>query len=357
MKMDGIDQPCAATQLLLERLRSQRLLCPIIQLRENGTLADISSYARAVFEVARKDGSAGLMYAMHLSQYLSLCCHRRSNPLLEHIFEKAVSEQQLFASATSEIGTGGNVHLSLCKIEEDGGTMSVVKDCANISYLESADIILVTASRSWNAASRQVLIACARHQLTSDLVSTNRFMGMRGISHGRYTIKASFDETAIFEEEFREILSGTMTPLCMIFWASAWSGIASDAISKCKLFIKTRLDNAAANNAYERLYDLSTKHLALNSLIRSCCAAFEARDEPSLIPNSSYSRLKTFGSEISIQICVEALNLIGMAGYQESGEYSLSSNIVDILSSCVMIPNQLLRRQTAPFEAIEQQSI
>ena len=60
-------------------------------------------------------GAAGLVTAMHHIQVASLVRHGR-NDLLRNYLVELVDRQYLLASATTEVGTGGDVGSSVCAL-------------------------------------------------------------------------------------------------------------------------------------------------------------------------------------------------------------------------------------------------
>ena len=55
------------------------------------------------------------------------------------------------ASATTEVGVGGDLRSSLCAVEVDGDRFRLTKKAPVISYGEAADDILVTCRKSPDA--------------------------------------------------------------------------------------------------------------------------------------------------------------------------------------------------------------
>ena len=69
--------------------------------------------------------------------------------------------QLLLASATTEIGVGGDIRSSVCAVERDDGRFRLEKKAPVISYGESADGVLATARRSPDSPPNdQVLVLC-----------------------------------------------------------------------------------------------------------------------------------------------------------------------------------------------------
>ena len=76
----------------------------------------------------------------------------RQAPVMETMKAAARAEGLLLASATTEIGIGGDVRSSTCFVDREGDRARVAKNAPVISYGEHADLILVTARRDADSA-------------------------------------------------------------------------------------------------------------------------------------------------------------------------------------------------------------
>jgi acyl-CoA dehydrogenase len=268
-----------------------------------------------------------------------------------------VDSGALVASGTSEKGVGGDILGSTCTVEPDGaGGLRIDKESPNISYLDLAGGILITAVRHRKGAKPvQVLVAVDRHGLELRPGPQARFMGLHGIVNAPYALTARFREEAIFSEPYPVIARATMTPSVHLFWAAYWSGLARRALDKVRACLNaekpTNPDVAALTRCeFSRLVDL---HYQMNALIRDAIADFEGGAGAAAFAmtyTARVKRLKTRCSELVNDICQGALLLIGMRGYAEEGTYSLSEVIRDALSSKVMISNYRLLIHNAEIE-------
>ena len=151
----------AFADALLARMRADGLLSVVVPETFGGPGLGVGDVARITFEIARHSGSAGLIYAMHMSQALSVVRHG-SGPFFEDFQRRMVRDAMLIASGTSEKGVGGDIFGSICTVEATDApdVLTVSKESPNISYIDHADAILVSANRmDAKGRKRQLLIA------------------------------------------------------------------------------------------------------------------------------------------------------------------------------------------------------
>src|SRR5260370_29673680 len=106
-------------------------------------------------------GSSAMIYAMHLIQVACVVHHAQQSAYFRDYLRQLVEEQRLIASATTELGVGGDLRTSLCAVEVVGDSFRLTKKAPVISYGEAADDILVTCRRAPDASARdqsQVLV-------------------------------------------------------------------------------------------------------------------------------------------------------------------------------------------------------
>lgn len=347
----------AYAEAILQRLRADRLLWPAGPAGSGARTLSLIELARVTANVARLSGSAGLIYAMHLSQAFSLVRHAGQSGFLLDLWARLARDQALVASGTSEKGVGGDIFGSRCTIEDRGGAgLQLTKESPNISYLDLASALLVSAMRPGpDGRAAQVLVAVPVKDLELHPEPAAGFLGMRGILNRPYRLTARFTEAAIFAEPYPAIARETMTPAVHIFWAALWSGIARRAIDTVKVYqAKARPSDELAPLFRSELSRLVDKQYMLSALVRDAIADFAAPraagDALGLKRTARIKRLKVAGSELVEQICLGALALIGLPAYAEDGPFSLTEPLRDALSARVMISNYRLLGANAEIE-------
>ena len=352
----------AYVDALIAQLRADRLVWAPAPAEVGGLGCSAMDLARVTFHLARLSGSLGLIYAMHAAQALTLLRHGDGSAFFSEMIERLARRQDLVASGTSERGLGGDILTSLCTVESAGEDGFVVtKESPNISYLDHARVVLMTAMRRGaRGRSVQVLIAAETERMEIAPGPETQLMGMRGILNRPYRITARFEEAAIFGQPYPAIARATMTPAIHVLWAALWSGLAAGALAKARAFLAERppKEPGAADVLGAELSRLVDRHFALNALIRDAVREFEAGPAAAMdiARTARARRLKTQAALLVQEICLGALALIGMPAYFEGGAFSLSEIVRDALSAPVMISNHRLVLANAPVERFIEES-
>lgn len=347
---------------LLAQMRSDALLSVVVPAEFGGPGLSLTQTARITERIARQSGSAGLIYAMHMSQALSVVRHGRG-PYFEDLQRRMVRDQILIASGTSEKGPGsqkgpgGDIFTSIAQVEiGSDGRLSGAKQSPNISYLDHAGLILLTANKATpKGALRQVLIALEMGDVTVTVPYAAGFLGMRGILNQPVALQFQAPPDAVFPDLFAPIARRTMTPCIQVLWAAMWSGIAWGVIEKAKLFVHKELAEGEETTTLAR-HDLSVlinTHYAMNAMLRDAITTYEGGASEGAIgfgAAAQINRLKVCASDWLIEICIGALRLIGLRGYATSGPYSLAEALADALSAPIMVSNTRLVMNTAAIE-------
>src|ERR1700761_2118296 len=113
-----------------------------------GGNARLEELAEATFELSRRCSATGMIFAMHQIQVASLVRHGGDSRWMRGYLRRLVEEQRLIASATSEVGVGGNMRKSLAHLEHNGDLISFQKKASTISYGGHADDLLTTLRRN-----------------------------------------------------------------------------------------------------------------------------------------------------------------------------------------------------------------
>lgn len=360
----------AYVDALLAQMRVDGLLALPVPESLGGPGLGLADIARITFSIARQSGSAGLIHAMHMSQAFTIVRHG-GGAHFEAFQRRMVQEQLLIASGTSEKGLGGDILHSLCSItESENGNFFLAKESLNISYLDHADAILVTANRQGAKSGklRQVLVlaeietgSASETQMTPGRAS--EFFGMRGILNRPWKLEIRFPAAAVFPDPFGGIARSTMTPVIHILWAALWSGIASSVLDRAKAFTSTELpaDADVTPVTQYTLTRLINRHYMMNAMIRDAINDFESKDAGSegmgFSRAARINRLKVCASELLEEICQGALYVIGMRGYTTEGPFSITEAIADARSATIMVSNTRLAMNTAKIENFIGESI
>src|SRR3954453_12709202 len=135
----------------IDAFRAEGLLGALVPTELGGLGHDLRTAAEVVRTVGRYCASSAMILAMHHIQVACLVRHGRSEALRDYA-RRVASEQLLLASATTEIGIGGNTRSSSCYVDRDpatapDGQFRLTKQAPVISYGQYADAIFTTARR------------------------------------------------------------------------------------------------------------------------------------------------------------------------------------------------------------------
>lgn len=344
----------AATQAIVEDLRAKGLLYVTVPEASGGQGGSLGDAVRAVIDCAAQSGSAGLTFAMHLSQLYTLQRHSAGSAYLTQCLQELASEAALFASVASEVHTRGNIHASHSQIERTAEGAMARKTSSNTSYATEAGAFLVTSIDSSGKRPVQKLVLVRARDTVLTARHRNELLGMRGIDNRSWQFDFRFPEAGIFSGPFSTIASQTMTPATHILWAAVWSGIAETALAKARTFLTKECDPAAPETAVglTTLSTLCNGHFTLNALIRDALAALSERQgkATSFVDAARINRLKIIGSDLAVEIVLGTLRICGLRGYAESGPYTQAEAVRDVLSGPLMVSNARLQSNTLGIE-------
>ena len=347
----------AHADALVAQMRADGLFSVVVGPAHGGPGLSLADTARITERIARASGSVGLIYAMHMSQALSVVRHGRG-AFFDDFQRRMVRDQILIASGTSEKGPGGDIFTSICTVAPGAdGRLTGAKESPNISYLDHAGAILLTAMMDRaKGPPRQVLMVLEMADVQVEVPYQGGFMGMKGILNQPVALRYTAPPEAVFPDAFAPVARKTMTPCIQVLWAAMWSGIAWGVIEKAKLFLHKEIAADAEISAIAR-HDLSgliNRHYAMNAMIRDTIAQYEADTGVGTIgftQAAQINRLKICCSDWLNEICQGALRLIGIRGYATGGPYSLAEALCDAMSAPIMVSNTRLLMNTAAIEA------
>lgn len=353
----------AFADALLAQMRGAGLLSVMVPPAFGGPGLSLADTARITERISRQSGSAGLTYAMHMSQALSVVRHGRG-PFFEDLQRRMVRDQILIASGTSEKGPGGDIFTSIASVEvTPDGQVAGSKESPNISYLDHAGAILLTANMAQpKGPPRQVLIALEMNNVQVTVPYPVSFMGMRGILNQPVHLTFRAPRAAVFLDLFAPVARRTMTPSIHVLWAALWSGIAWAVLDKARAFVRTEIAGGteAATLAQHDLSVLINRHYAMNAMIRDTITAYEADTGATgigFVAAARINRLKVCCSDWLNEICAGALRLVGFRGYASGGPWSLAEPLADALSAPIMVSNSRLVMNTAAIEGFADEAL
>jgi acyl-CoA dehydrogenase len=284
--------------------------------------------------------------------------HLDDAPWFESYLRSVAQEQRLIASATSEVGTGGDMGKSVASVSAPGedGSASFEKQAPTVSYGPVADAFLTTVRRSPDAEpGDQVLVLTRREQMEMEPQGTWDPMGMRGTCSPGFIAKADFGVEQILPVPFATISAETMTPVSHILWSHVWLGIATDAFDRSRAFVRASAKRKPgeplpiAAKLSELMSELSLLRAEVGLALREYT---DLRDsDPGKLSEMAtilrFNNLKIAASEQAPRVCQGALRVNGIVGYKNDTPFSVGRHLRDSMSACLMVANERIHATDA----------
>lgn len=339
---DAVDRAGQLPHHALDSLRAEGLLGLLVPHRYGGPDLSLREVTNVCRRLAEACGSTGLIFAMHQSQAAVAIGHAQDSAWHHHLLERMAREQCLIASATTEGATGGAIRHSACFLDAREDGLHLDKFGSVISYAHAADIFLISARRSPEAAaSDQQLVASLREQTTLASATTWNPIGMRGACTQRFDLHAHCSQEQVFPDLFAHAMSQTLLPTSHILLGAVWLGIASSALARARAFLRARNRAGVPLNpiANLRLAEGEALVQQMRAMIAANLALYEGASCSASATDRmvSYNTLKVGASELVVRITDVALRICGIQGYMEEGEFYLSRHIRDAHSAMVMV--------------------
>ena len=336
-------------------LREARLLAAYVPRDLGGMGLDLGRIAKICETLGQYDGSVAMIYAMHQIQVACLVHHAAQTRYFRGYLRDVATDQRLIASATTEIGTGGDLRSSVCALEADGERFEVVKKAPVISYGAEADDILVTCRRTAKSpASDQVAALVRRDGYRLEQVSGWDALGFRGTSSAGFVLRASGSMEQVLPAPFSDVLARTMHPVSHILWSSLWLGIATDALNRAHACMLARRGPGAPPAAPLRLAEAQSMLQNMRGNIALELADYERvrASRPGTLEESfdfaiRINNLKLACSTLVVDIVSRAMLICGIEGYRNDSRFSLSRHLRDAYGAAVMVNNDRIADHNA----------
>lgn len=339
----------------VDALRAAGLLAASVPVEWGGEGATVAELAGVAARLGEACASTAMIFAMHHSQVLCLTRHAAGSPAVIALARRVAEEGLLLASATTEIGIGGDVRSSTCFVDRDGDRARVAKNAPVISYGEYSDMVLVTARRDADSApSDQVLVACLRDELRLERTGTWDTLGLRGTTSFGYQLGADVPASSVLPVPYDEISAETMLPVSHILWAAVWLGMARAAgdIARASVRAAARKAIGSTPPAATALVGLVGEVGTLQTLVDSAARDFDAvahdRDALGAVEfGVRINTLKVLASNAVADIVARALSITGIAGFRNDGPMSVTRLFRDAQGAAVMVHNDRITANTA----------
>jgi acyl-CoA dehydrogenase len=353
---DDVDRNARFPVEAIDALRERRALSAFVPTDLGGDGVSLRAIATACFELGRRCGASGMVFAMHQIQVGCLADVAASEDFFRRYLAAMVTTPALIASVTSEVGVGGDLRRSVAAVERDGDEIRLSKAGPTLSYGAHADAFLITARRAPDAGeSDQVVVLVRSPQAEIEPTSEWDSLGMRGTCSPGFRIRAACPAEQASSVPFADIATRTMVPYSHLLWAHVWLGIATDAYDRAAAFVRAQARGrpGVVPPTATRLSELSTRLFALRGVVDSAIAEYGRLRDAGGEGLSTYgyavriNNLKIAASEGVLEVCHGALQICGMAGYKNDTPFSVGRHIRDALSASLMIGNDRIHATDA----------
>jgi len=346
---DDVDQKSRFPKESMDALKQAKLLSAYVPERFGGMGLNLPQIAEICEILGHYCGSTAMIFAMHQIQVACIAHHHQEQPFFTGYLRRLVEEQRLIASATTEVGIGGDLRSSICAVEAEGDRFRITKKAPVISYGEDADDQILTARRNPDAPkSDQVHVLLLGGQYQLEQIATWDALGFRGTRSDGYIVTGEAPLEQILPTPFADILSQTMHPFAHITWSSLWAGIAADAVDKARRFVKKEakrnLDMPPISAI--RLGEVDSVLQTLRSNIHQAMEEYQE-----LLDRGDFNAFTQFGfgirinnlkiasSELIVDVVGKAMLICGIQGYLNHSEFSLTRHIRDAYGAALMVNN------------------
>ncbi|MEO7103811.1 MAG: acyl-CoA dehydrogenase family protein [Gemmatimonadaceae bacterium] len=344
---DAVDKDARFPSEAFDALKAERMLGIFIRPEYGGGGCSIADLSAICTTLGQYCSATGMVFAMHQIQVACIVRHARNSQFFAGYLAELADTQALIASATSEIGVGGDVRSSVCAVERDNGSFAIRKQAPVVSYGEHADAILATARSSPDAPpSDQVLALLKREEFTLTRTSGWDTLGCRGTCSPGFVLSAIAPEDHILPVSYAEISSQTMLPVSHILWASVWVGIATAAVGRARAYIRAEARKSPGKTpvASVRLAEVVSKLQGMRAVVNDSVRDYESiMGDPDALTAMNFAirmnNLKLNCSTAVVDIVGHSMLICGMSGYREDSKFSLGRLLRDAYGAALMINN------------------
>jgi len=340
-----------------DALKKWRLLSVYVPQDLGGDGLTITQVCRMCEAMGTYDASTAMIFAMHQIQVACIVHHAEKDSYFGSYLRELVDKQLVLASATTEIGVGGDVRSSICAVNVTGDDFELTKKAPVVSYALDSDAIMVTCRRSEEAPSNDqvaVLVRTEDHSLEE--ICGWDTLGFRATCSSGYVINSRGKAEQIMPVPYAEVLAKSMHPVSHLTWSSLWTGLAASAVEMARKTVR----EAARKNP--QVPPVSALRLSeVNELLFSMRSGlYEAIDEyQELLEAGGQHAFEDFGfsikinnvkvrcSEMVVDIVGKALQIVGISGYKNDSAKSLSRHLRDAYGASLMVNNDRIRGHNA----------
>ncbi|MCU1230566.1 MAG: acyl-CoA dehydrogenase [Acidobacteria bacterium] len=339
----------------INALRELQLLSAYVPAELGGMGLDVVEIGRICEALGHYCASSAMIFAMHQIQVACIVHHGRGARYFDDYLRNLVDQQYLIASATTELGVGGDLRSSICAIEVDGDRFQLTKKAPVISYGQYADQILVTCRRARDAAATdQVAVLVQKPRL--EALSSWDTLGFRGTCSLGFVLTADGSTEQVLPVPFDAVLSQTMHPYSHIVWSSLWLGIAADAVTRARAYVRgeARKNPNLPPMSSLRLAEVDVVLNGMRNNVNAAAADYRRlllENDPaafnSFLFATRINNLKLASSQLVVDIVGRAMLICGINGYRNDSKFTLARHLRDAYGAALMVNNDRIMAHNA----------
>lgn len=344
-----VDEKSRFPRESIDALKDLKLLSAYVPKVTGGMGLNIVQIAKICEVLGHYCGSTAMIYAMHKIQVACLVHHGGGSDYFKAYLERLVLEQRLIASATTEIGVGGDLRTSICAIKSNGKIFNLVKKAPVISYGVDADDLMMTARRHPEAAkSDQIHVLLHKDQYSLEPISDWDALGFRGTCSAGFVVTAQGEDEQILPAPFADILSQAMHPFAHITWSALWLGIAEDAVNMARQFVKKEAKRNLEMPPISaiRLGEVESVLQTMRNNVSVAAAEYQSmllKNDAEAFSNFGFgiriNSLKVTSSQLIVDIVGKAMLICGISSYRNDSKFSLCRHLRDAYGAGLMVNN------------------
>lgn len=354
---DSVDRDARFPMEAFERLRAEKLLSCYIPAELGGMGLELSQVAKICEVLGQYCASTAMIFAMHQIQVACIVHHALATPFFRDYAREISARQHLVASATTEMGIGGDTRSSLCAVKVVDNYFMLEKQAPVISYGAYAEAILVTCRRNEEAPKNdQVLVLVRQDDCTLKQLSVWDTLGFRGTCSPGFELKSIGKSEQIFPVSYGEIHSQTQHPVAHVLWASLWLGLGHDALGRARAAVRAeaRKNPGVTPISATRLAEADLVLNTLRSLVQATLAEYERLLDTNDTEAFSHfgfvvrvNNLKLSASQMLFDIVQRAMIICGIQGYRNDSKLTLGRHLRDAMGASLMVNNDRILGQNA----------
>ncbi len=345
----AVDHEARFPEEAFTALKAAGLLGAYVPRQYGGMGLDVVELSQVCEILGQYCASSAMVFAMHQIQVACLVHHATRSTFFAGFLRDLVEQQLLLASATTEVGVGGDLRSSICALEVEGARFRVTKQAPVVSYALAADAVLLTCRAGPDAPrSEQRHVLLRRGDYRLEPMCGWDTMGFRGTCSAGFTVHGEAAVEQILPVPYAEIHAKTMHPFAHLTWGSLWAGMGVDALARARTAVR-----AQARKTPDQIPIAATRLAEADLILFSMRAglarvAVEYRD---MLPDADLDDYKTFGFNIRVNnvkltssqqlvdVVSRAMLIVGIESYRNDSRLSLCRHLRDAYGAMLMVNN------------------